>query len=177
MTAVKELHVSILIPMNMLHFYCSYTGATKPGIPYKLNETDPERFNEVLRMIKTAPPSAYVWEDREEVTNLRNALKKWNIEHPNDIVTEEDIIRSVSAENYKHSRIGTDGKYKGVEMHEFNDIDLWKFTKGGTKYEIYMKFVTPGDGTLDILSFHRDKDIDREESALYNWKYTDNKLK
>lgn len=176
MTAVNELHVSIIIPQNILHFCCSYTESNKPGVPYKLNETDPERFNKILQIIKTTPSSAYIWEDRTEIENCRKALKNWNMEHKDEQITEEEIIRSVSAENYKHSKIGTDGKYKGVEMHEFHDIDLWGFTKGGTKYKIYLKFVTPGDGTLDIVSFHRDKGVDREDAALYDWKYTDEEI-
>lgn len=95
MTKTVELHVSVIVPQNILHFCCSYSGAAKPGVPYRLNETDSVRFKEVLQAIKTAPSSAYVWENRDEVNDLRDALKKWNIEHPNDQVTEEEIIRSV----------------------------------------------------------------------------------
>jgi hypothetical protein len=142
-----------------------------------LNKTDPKRFQEVLKMITTAPSSAYVWEDRDEVNDLRDSIKKWNIEHPNDQITEEAIIRSACAANYKESKIGTTGKYKGVELHAFHDIDLWNFThQGGTKYTIYMKFVTPGDGTLNIVSFHRDKELDRDDAAMYRWYYTDEGL-
>ncbi len=176
MTKTVELHVSVIVPQNILHFCCSYSGATKPGVPYRLNETDPVRFKEVLQTIKTAPSSAYVWENRDEVEDLRDALKKWNIEHPNDQVTEEEIIRSVCEANYHQSKIGTEGKYKDQEMHAFHDIDLWNFTHGGTKYTIYLKFVIPGDGKLNIVSFHRNKALDRAESAEYRWYYTDEGL-
>ena len=182
MTKTIELYVSLIVPQNILNLCCAtgtsqkYSGASAPGVPYKLNQTDPVRFQQVLNIIQTTPASAYIWEDRDEVKLLRKALKKWNIEHPNDMITEEEIIRSANAVNYKHSKIGEDGKYKGIEMHEFADIDNWNFTHGTTKYKIYLKFVTPGDGTLDILSFHRDKDLDKEEAALYDWYYTDEGL-
>lgn len=184
MTETLELHLSLIVPQNILNLCCAagstaqqkYSGASAPGVPYKLNQTDPVRFQQVLNIIQTTPASAYIWEDRDEVKHLRKALKKWNIEHPNDTVTEEEIIRSANAVNYKHSKIGETGEYKDIEMHEFADIDNWNFTHGTTKYKIYLKFVTPGDGTLDILSFHRDKDLDKEEAALYDWYYTDEGL-
>lgn len=184
MTKTVELYVTLIVPQNILNLCCAvgstaqqkYSGASAPGVPYKLNQTDPARFKQVLHIIQTTPSSAYIWENEDKVTNLRLALQKWNIEHPADQVTEEEIIRSACEANYKHSKIGDYGKYNGIEMHEFEDIDCWNFTHGTTKYKIYLKFVTPGDGTLDILSFHRDKDLDKEEAALYKWYYTDKGL-
>lgn len=152
-----ELTVSIMVPDTVLNLCCRYTGVANPNEEkYRLNETDPDRFNDIIKTIKSASPNQFFIENRPQNDSFMRALNAYNKAHPDaqiDII--DDIIKNISVDNYKQSKIGTKGDHINDEMHEFANMRIPGFTKN-SKSSLYVKFVTPEAGKkIDVISVHR----------------------
>lgn len=156
-----ELTVSIMVPNTVLNLCCRYTGVANPNEEkYRLNETDPDRFNDIIKIIKSTSANQFFIEDRPQNRAFMKALSEYNDANPDakiDII--DDIVKAVSVDNYKQSKIGTTGKHTGDEMHEFANIRIPGFSKN-RKNTLYVKFITPEQGEqIDVISVHRPIDV------------------
>ena len=121
-----NLFVDIVVPQTIVNLCCRYTGKANPDEnKYRLNETDPDRFNDILKTIKSTQTSQFFIEDRPQNRQCIEAVQQWNEEHPDQkIDLLEYVIKAISSDNYKQSKIGTTGKHTGDEMHEFANIRI-----------------------------------------------------
>ena len=156
-----ELYISILVPQTVLNLCCRYTGKANPNEhKYRLNDVDPDRFNDILKTIKSTQSSQFFIEDRPQNRQCIQAVQQWNEEHPDQkIDLIRDAVKAISVENYKHSKVGTRGEHAGDEMHEFGNIRIPGFSKN-RQWSMYIKFVTPEQGkNIDVISLHRSMDV------------------
>jgi hypothetical protein len=156
-----ELSISVVVPRTVLNLCCRYTGKANPNEDkYRLNETDPDRFNDILKTIKSTQLSQFFIEDRPQNRQCIEAVEQYNEEHPDQkIDLLQEVIKALSVDNYKHSKMGTKGSHTGDEMHEFSNIRIPGFSKN-SKWSIYFKFVTPEEGKdIDVISLHRPIDV------------------
>ena len=157
-----DLYVSVLVPRTIVNLCCRYTGKPNPNEhKYRLCDTDPDRFNDILKTVKSANPSQFFIEDRPQNRMCIEAVQEWNDVHPDQkIDLIEDAVKAVSIDNYKWTKIGTHGEHKGDEMHEFGNIRIPGFSKN-RQWALYVKFVTPEQGKdIDVISAHRSMDSD-----------------
>lgn len=155
-----ELSICVVVPQTIVNLCCRYTGKANPDEEkYHLNETDPDRFNDILKTIKSTQLSQFFIEDRPQNRQCIEAVQQYNEEHPNQkIDLLQEVIKALSVDNYKHSKVGTKGAHTGDEMHEFGNIRIPGFSKN-SKWSVYFKFVTPEQGKdIDVISLHRPMD-------------------
>lgn len=163
-----NLYVDVLVPKNLIYLCCSKKSEFPPETKYRLTETDPQRFTEILNMIYKANPSQFIIRPRGVNNRCLAALETYNEEHPNNPISIETIIKSVSKDNYKWSKVGTSGEDLGKEMHEFGKIQVSPFTDGNRTMKLYIKFITPEEGSdIDVISFHRPCDIGPDEGGNF----------
>ena len=159
-----DLYVSVLVPRTILNLCCRYTGRANPNEhKYRLCDTDLDRFNDIVKTIKSANPSRFFIERRPQNEAGYKAIQDWNEEHPDQkIDLIDDVVKAISIDNYKWTKVGTNGDHKGDEMHEFGNIRIPGFSKN-RKWALYVKFVTPEQGKdIDVISAHRSMDTDIE---------------
>ena len=156
---IDGIVLTVIVPQNSLALCCTRKDPTKKNTAtkYNLKQTDPKRLKAIINAVRTASDNQIDIDmtksensDFAETVKGREAIQK-------DGITVEDIVRMISWKSYRDSFIGTAGKYKGMEMHEFTDMNLYGLTdahRNDTK--IYVKLITPDvTGNVEVLSVHR----------------------
>lgn len=130
----KRWDVEITVPENTLNLKCSLMNNPAIVEPYKGVNMPAKSENS----------------DFAETVKGRAVIQK-------DGITVEDIVRMISWKSYRDSFIGTAGKYKGMEMHEFTDMNLYGLTDANRNdTKIYVKLITPdAAGNVEVPSVHR----------------------
>lgn len=154
------IFVDIMVPANLMSLCCKYTGKPSNTPHYQLDKTDPQRLQELIDIIKKAHPNQFhVRYDRETNRATAKTLAQYNKLHPEAPLDIIDLIKMVDVSNYKWTSLGTSGKDKGLEMHEFGGIKIGDFARN-SKTAMYIKFVTPDSPSadIDVVSAHRSCD-------------------
>ena len=88
-----ELSICVVVPQTIVNLCCRYTGKANPDEEkYHLNETDPDRFNDILKTIKSTQLSQFFIEDRPQNRQCIEAVQQYNEEHPDQKI---DLLQEV----------------------------------------------------------------------------------
>lgn len=160
--AIREIVVTIMVPQNSLALSCTRKNPKQKNTAtkYNLKQTDPKRLKEIIKAVQTASDNQIQIDEKKPENEQFAIVVDGREQIQKDGITVKDIVRMISWQTYHDSFIGTDGKYKGMEMHEFTNMYLYGLTdsnRNGTK--IYVKLVTPdAQGNIVVPSVHRNND-------------------
>lgn len=183
-----QLEFDILIPENMLAFYCSVNldaGKKKKKKEkldeleemgyinplkyvdseghYNLKKIDPKRLDRIIKLIQSAPDNQIkpVW--REKNTQFRKLIKDYNDANPGQPkMKAQDVVRMIDTDHYAYSYIGNRGALLHKEVHVFLNIDVPGITENQDT-EVYIKFTTPNelwDNDTTVVSTHHNSATD-----------------
>lgn len=147
-----ELFIQVVVPKNILNLVAS----TKPqNAVYKLSR---DQIQQVVDLIHQASPNQIQIRLRPKNQQLIEDLARWNWLNPDKAVEPEEVVQSITVDNYANSFVGTTGADRGKEFHSFEGLSVPGFTRR-SKEKIYVKLITPEENQpIDVVSFHRSID-------------------
>jgi len=177
----NEVVLTIVVPSTFAaSLNCSYpdTGAKKREWDggargqwhCDMEEVDPEYFKEMMNTIQSTvnnPNAIHITKESRTINeDFLKAVANYNRTQPADKKLDlPALLRYCTPATYKWTTIGTEGAHKGEEMHEFYGIKIPGFTKDNPndpdndKWNIYIKFVTPDNQNVNVISVHRSCDV------------------
>lgn len=162
-----ELYVTVVVPKNQLALCCRrHPDYSKSGDRYKLDQRDPEYLNQLIHLIHSASDNQIVVNmDKPANRKCKAALDAYNQAHPGQELSQADLVRHISRQDYKHSVVSTKNDVDvnkhsayGEELHVFKHVKVPGFAD---TYDtsLYIKIVDPdGAYPIQVYSLHRDDD-------------------
>ena len=159
---IDGIVLTVTVPQNSLALCCTRKNPAQKNTAskYNLKTIDPQRLKEIIRTVHAASDNDIVIDEKKPENEQFAITVDGRAKVQKDGITVKDIVRMISWDTYHDSFIGTQGKYAGMEMHEFTDMYLYGLTdsnRNATK--IYVKLVTPDQqGKVLVPSVHRNND-------------------
>ena len=181
MTTVDGIILTIAIPQNLMHFYCSLNSGkatlsdiqkvhptaqynSEGTIVFDLKKENPQMLRDIIQAVKTSSSITMTNKCKKHQKNrsFLEALEVRNQIHKYDShLTVSDIVKMISYDNYDTSMIAEDKEFSGKELHAFHNIDVYGISFNAES-RIYVKFWVPGEaetGDIKVVSMHRSKEL------------------